>query len=140
MCWDADEDGEAVRSQLVPLSKATIDAQQSAAKWQQIPDTNGSGTHEVSFMSALPPLGWSVYTFTPQKPSAARSSASGASSSSVMLAGPWTERELEAHPMGQAAQVDVVIDLEGGMRAIVSRHTGELQVSSSAQDTFQTGV
>ena len=113
-------------SQLVPLSKATIGAQQSAAKWHQIPDTNGSATHEVSFMSSLPPVGFSIYTLTPQKPSEV---AAAHDTSSVTLAGPWTKQEVRAHPTGRTAEKDEEIALEGGLCAVISRKTGHLEVS-----------
>ena len=126
----ADENRHMVKSQLVPLSKATIAAQQSAAKWHQIPDTNGSATHEVAFLCYLPPLGYSVYTLTPQKPSILGSS-SPDQASSISLAGPWTDQELKAFPMGQLAPSDEEIRLDGGMRAVVSRDTGHVQASCS---------
>ena len=129
-----------MKSQLVPLSKATIAAQQSAAKWHQIPDTNGSATHEVAFACYVPPLGYSVYTLTPQKPSALGSSAVYEGASSMTLAGPWTKQELKAVPMGQLAQKDEEFALEGGMRAVVSKGTGHVQVSCMASGSIMQHI
>ena len=119
-----------MKSQLVPLSKATIAAQQSAAKWHQIPGTNGSATHEVAFLVYVPPLGYSVYTLHPQKPSALGPPANVKGASTVSLAGPWTRQELKAAPMHPLAQKDEELTLDGGMRAVVSKATGHVQVSS----------
>lgn len=67
----ADGEGKTVKSQLLPVSNATVDLQQAMLAADILPNLRSAASHELAFIADVPSLGYATYTI-----SAARKEAS----------------------------------------------------------------
>ena len=67
----ADGEGKTVKSQLLPVSNATVDLQQAMLAADILPNLRSAASHELVFIADVPSLGYATYTI-----SAARKEAS----------------------------------------------------------------
>ena len=74
----ADGEGKTVKSQLLPVSNATVDLQQAMLAADILPNLRSAASHELVFIADVPSLGYATYTI-----SAARKEASAEAESAL---------------------------------------------------------
>ena len=63
----ADGEGKTVKSQLLPVSNATVDLQQAMLAADILPNLRSAASHELAFIADVPSLGYATYTISAAK-------------------------------------------------------------------------